>query len=866
MKNRTRYLLVALAAIASATSLAGSSKLTGFKAAAKGSGFEVQILGDNLGKPREIRTQGNKSLVYEFDANLVGKAKREKIGTNGLSYVQSTWFKPRPPKVRVQLRVDPKVKPSISENEDGWLVSWQTTPSRASVVPVESQKATAANNVIIRSIESKPFPNSVPPLEPAPNKPVARQGAPTWATVAEHRERMVSLDFVNTEVVQILKALALQAAVNIVTSPDVKGTLTVSLERVTVNEALDLVTTLAGVRYAKVGKTFVVTASSKFSDAMRQVGGAVDAGLETRVVPIYSGEGNQIKSAILRSTVLDTTEGRIDLVLPSEEVKVEKSENLNPTNGDGKPADPSTKMSIETKSAKEAGKDPYVVVIGPANRLQEIERQVQAVDAQICRALGIAVPSTNSMVRKVYNPRGSKAVDLLKAVAGANLDTNNPHRALLGNVELVATPVNSISEQAIVLYGRESEVNKLSADFAALDANIGSDRGDYLIYEVKFLDPRALREELVVAVPGLVVSIPPASAGNTRIFKPNAAKQMGADQFDENKPQVPSGNQGGQGGGGAAAGASGAAGSANPSGLSQPFQNNEPAAVPMKLVLRGTKEQIDRALNYLTAIDVSPRQVAIELRIMDLSKQDAEKVGIDWSIVTGGSVNLIRMVTGTISQNNGGLDVQIGSGGPSDSRVLATLDSIMTKGNLIARPNIFAFDGRESELFVGDTIRYVESIQSTQNGISVTTGEVSIGVRMALLPRVSANGTITMDLRPQVSTLRGFTPIPGGGQLPQTGNREAQMTVNIKDGETIAIGGLINDAESRTETGIPILKDLPIIGRLFKGTDKQKVRSEVVFFITAKVIDDKNRGNAAEPKRDGQVPPEKAKVNDKIGN
>lgn len=863
MKNRTRTLLVALAALASATSLAGSSKLTGFKAAAKGSGFEVQILGDNLGKPREIRTMGNKSLMYEFDANLVGKPRREKIGSNGLSYVQATWFKPRPPKVRIHLRVDPKVKPSIIENEDGWLVSWQTTPTRASVVPVEGKKATAANNVIIRSIETKPFPSSVPPLEPAPTKPVARQGAPTWATVAEHRERMVSLDFVNTEVVQILKALAMQASVNIVTSPDVKGTLTVSLERVSVNEALDLVTTLAGVRYAKVGKTFVVTASSKFSDAMRQVGGGVDSGLETRVVPIYSGEGNQIKSAILRSTTLDTADGRIDLVLPSEEVKVEKSENLNPTNGDGKQADPSTKMSIETKSAKEAGKDPYVVVIGPANRLQEIERQVQAVDAQICRALGIAVPATNSMIRKVYNPRGSKAVDLLKAVAGANLDANNPHRAMLGNVELVATPVNSISEQAIVLYGRESEVNKLSADFAALDANNGSDRGDYLIYDVKFLDPRALREELVVAVPGLVVSIPPASAGNTRIFKPNAAKQMGADQFDENKPQVGPTNQGNQGGG---ATSGGSAGSSNPTGLAQPFQGNEPAAVPMKLVLRGTKEQIDRALSYLTAIDVSPKQVAIELRIMDLSKQDAEKVGIDWSIVTGGSVNLIRLVTGTINPNNGGLDVQIGSGGANDSRVLATLDSIMTKGNLIARPNLFAFDGRESELFVGDTIRYVESIQSTQNGISVTTGEVSIGVRMALLPRVSANGTITMDLRPQVSTLRGFTPIPGGGQLPQTGNREAQMTVNIKDGETIAIGGLINDSESRTETGIPILKDLPIIGRLFKGTDKQKIRSEVVFFITAKVIDDKNRGNAAEPKRDGQAAPEKAKVNDKIGN
>jgi general secretion pathway protein D len=180
--------------------------------------------------------------------------------------------------------------------------------------------------------------------------------------------------------------------------------------------------------------------------------------------------------------------------------------------------------------------------------------------------------------------------------------------------------------------------------------------------------------------------------------------------------------------------------------------------------------------------------------------------------------------------------------------LLAQLDEIASKRNVIARPNLLAIDGRESELFVGDVVRYVKSIQATQNGVTVIVDEERVGVRLAVFPRVGADGEISLDMRPVLSYLRGFTPVPGGGQIPQTSERMTQATTVIKSGETVALGGLILDQDRKDVRGIPFLKDLPIIGQLFRRTDNGKQRTEVVFFLTAKEVSADNRGDAARPK------------------
>jgi type II secretory pathway component GspD/PulD (secretin) len=442
------------------------------------------------------------------------------------------------------------------------------------------------------------------------------------------------------------------------------------------------------------------------------------------------------------------------------------------------------------------------------------------------------------LVRDTYVLRSDdvKANDLVKAVSATQ-----PNNFL--NVDLYATPAD-FKVQSVVLVGRDSEVKKAEGLLKDLDqSGYGT---EVFMYDVQHADPRSLREALIAQVKGLRVSIAPNSAGNTRVYEQGKAVEQ-AQQKTLASDQTQTG-----GAPAASTDAAAKAGAAGTYDLSQPFQDYEKVAVPMKLVLTGTSEELDSAKAYLSKVDVAAKQVALELRVMEMTKEDAEKIGIDWSVITGSAA--VRTITLDHSIENPSDSATLHIGGRNwGADVTATLDSFANKNNLIARPNLLALDGRESEIFVGDVIRYVKSIQVSQNGTTVITDEVPVGVRLSVMPRIGADSMV-LDLRPEVSFLKGFTDVPGGGQLPQTSLRTAQSTVSIHDGDTIAIGGLIQDQDVFNVSKVPFLGDLPIIGRLFRSTTKDKQRTEVVLFLTAHEVND-HPGNTADPRVAAQQNP-----------
>lgn len=679
-----------------------------------------------------------------------------------------------------------------------------------------------------------------PNLSPVLDSMLSETKKPVAATASANKaKKLVSLDFVNTDVVQILKALAMQSRVNVVTAPEVKGTVTVSLDRVTITQALDLVTTLAGLSYEWMegSNTYIVASKDKIAGMKRTIEGTSTA-MTSRVVPIYSGEGTQIKAAILRSVEAETANGVYEIALPSEETKVEKKTEDKPTNDPTKSGD-NKETKVETKTT--AAKDLYVVVLGSPGRVNEIAQMVRALDEQFCVTLGIKVPTSTAMVRKAYQVRGGSASELAKAVAG---DSKK-----VGTVEISATPAGSKSEQAIVLWGRENEVDELIQTFANLDSpeQLGS---EYLLYDVHYADPRALREAVVSQVPGLRATIPPASAGNPRLFTPGSVRNQAGDMVKDDPAKDPN-NQANTGTAGTDPKVGKETGKVN-EGLSQPFSDVETVGVPMRILLRGTAEQLRDARAYLQAVDIAPKQVALELRVMEMSKEDAQRFGIDWNIFTGGAVSMLRLDQSTINTPRNTGQIHIG-GRNWGADITATLDSIADKQRMIARPNLLAIDGRESEIFVGDIVRYVasKSTNPTTGELNITINEIPVGVRLAVLPRVGGDGSLTMDLRPVVSSITGYLNAGQGVQIPQTSSRIAQSTVQIRSGETIAIGGLIQDSDVRLMSKVPILGDLPIIGRLFQRTENSKQRREVVFFLTAREVTAQDRGNAADP-REGE--------------
>lgn len=807
-------------------------------------GVTIHVQGQGLAKPSMTTSNGGKVMKLVFDAKLVGKNGYTRVRQNGVRYITWGWLDNKPPKIHVNLFLDNPSTLKLTETDKGWAASFGNA-----TVAAKTQTETKAGVTTV-------YPDKVPPIEML--KPNWNGNAPLKASEAlasnnntdsgpaafNWQEARVSLDFSNTDVIQILKALALQANVNIVTSPDVAGKLTVTLEKVSLSEALDFVTTLSGLKYAKIGRTFVVTTAAKFAETVRQISNKAELSSETRVVPIYSGEGTQIKAAVLKAVQTDTVSGQFEILLPSDKVSVQTTQGSAKAESKGEGGGQKTAEAtgegtvLNTKTDETSTqKDQYVVLIGSASRLQEVEAYVRAIDRQIASAMGVDYPSSNAVVRQTYFVRGGLAADLAESI-GAKSNK-------LGNVEVSATPKTSTSRQSIVLTGREDDVKRILASLEQLDAS-DSNESSYIMYDVMFADPRSLREELLVQVPGLRASIPPASAGNPKLYVPGETKQKGTETVGDKGAATSGAAETKQ-----AVSIKGDTGKFE--GLGQPYSSLEDVAYPMRLILRGTEEQIRRAKDILKVLDVAPRQIALELRIMELTRTDAQRVGLDWSLLTGGTLQSIRINQGTgdTAATPGNVSSGLKFAGGGSANVLATLDSIANKNNMIARPNLFAMDGRETELFVGNVIRYIESIQATQNGTTVQVGEVPVGVRFAVMPRIGGDGKITMDIRPVVSSLTGFTPVPGGGNLPQTSVRIAQSSLSMNSGETIALGGLIQESERKNVSGMPILKDIPIIGTFFRRTENAKDRTEVVFFITAKTVNPDDRANAANPKKDG---------------
>ncbi|HSI72010.1 MAG TPA: hypothetical protein VK934_02440 [Fimbriimonas sp.] len=746
-----------LQALCVVTSASAPGKITSVAVNKVGTGVELVVRGEGLSKPKVFPFLNGKMRVVEFAAGMNGRGGKTDVRQGAIRSYNTFWYKSTPPIVRINVRLTNSVDPVLVETDNGWKLGFgvakedlqaklltpdvkndfpDTVPALVLTQPKAEVKVAEDKPVQpeVKKVSKEPFPETVPPLVTL-NKAKATEKDPlALHAPAATSQQAVSIDFVNTDIVQVLKAIAIQSNVNIVTSPDVKGIVTVSLRNVTVDEALKIVTSLGALGYAKVGATFIVAPSDKID-------------------------------AIRRSIT-----------------------------GEAAPTLPQTQ------------KEP------------------------------------DSMVS--YNVKGGKAADLLKAVLGEAKDGR------IGNVTLIGTPAESASLQTIVIRGPRAEAEGMLRIFEQLD-NAVQPNVTTEIYDVRFSDPRSLREDLISAFPGLRASIAPSSMGNPRLYTTN-----------EQANQVRQGFNAGPGqNGGAASNDTGTTGTTTQGnqlqtgianlnereqrGLTLPYSDFEAVSVPMRLVLRGTPDQIAAARAYAARVDTQPKQIALELRVMELTKNDATRIGLDWSILSAGGLVNLRVNQGLGDNPNTAGTVSID--GPRES-VLATLDAVATNRNLIARPNLLALDGRETEVFVGDVIRYIEAIQSTQNGITVQTNEVRVGVRLAVLARAGADNNITMDLRPILSFLRGFTPTPAGGSLPQTSERISQSTAVLKSGETLALGGLIQDIDRNTVSGIPILKDLPIIGALFRRTDKSKDRTEIVFFLTARVVDETTRQDAARPK------------------
>jgi type II secretory pathway component GspD/PulD (secretin) len=267
------------------------------------------------------------------------------------------------------------------------------------------------------------------------------------------------------------------------------------------------------------------------------------------------------------------------------------------------------------------------------------------------------------------------------------------------------------------------------------------------------------------------------------------------------------------------------------------MEANKAKEPPMTLVFQGPAQDVQRALAFAHKVDVPVPQVRIEARVIDLSDRAMRDLGISWGLTQASGVNPAR-TQGIQFNRQGDLSIQFDLI-KNPIQLDATLSAVFTdrRNKLLASPNVAVMDGRYAEIFIGDEIRYVESITQSTTGPSITVGVVKAGIQLNVSPRINpTDNTITLNLHPEVSVVTGFLNAPGGGQLPQIARRYADTTVRVADGDTIVIGGLIREDDIKAVEKVPILGDLPIIGMLFRKTNTQKDKSEIVMMIKVQIL------------------------------
>ena len=301
------------------------------------------------------------------------------------------------------------------------------------------------------------------------------------------------------------------------------------------------------------------------------------------------------------------------------------------------------------------------------------------------------------------------------------------------------------------------------------------------------------------------------------------------------------------------------------------------------LIVTDTPEGIAAAERLIADLDIRPQQVLIEAKIVEVSLNKSMDLGIQWeysnaNMTSGGTTNMVggrlvttgnaatglaspgfvgtmkdpvsgsleQIVTRSATAGERGTGVTLPNTQPNSAGfsfgfinntdlLTATLSALSTEGKtkVLSAPRIITLNNKEARIQVGtklpfSTVTLGQSGVSTQNITFVDTG-----IMLDVTPVINADNRVRLHVKPEVS-LPGITTAAG----PQINTRNADTEVIIRDGETLVIGGLIDEQTQQSINKVPLLGDIPVLGMFFRNSFDQKNRTELLIFLTPRIVRD----------------------------
>ncbi len=274
------------------------------------------------------------------------------------------------------------------------------------------------------------------------------------------------------------------------------------------------------------------------------------------------------------------------------------------------------------------------------------------------------------------------------------------------------------------------------------------------------------------------------------------------------------------------------------------------------ITINGTPNQLLRAQSYINDLQKSlKKQVIINVSIIAVSLDASHSSGINWQNFSIGFNSQNASGTNSLisfqNTNNGNAFVK-----NLGFNVGLNLDFVMNflsqngKTKVLSSPKLVALNNQQAIISVGDTINYQvkESSKSTDSGTTVSeiynNYSIFIGILLNILPEISDDGKIMLRINPSLSNFK--YPQDNRRQdaprviAPDTVQKKLSTVVQMENNQTLVLGGLISRAESIDENSVNMLSQIPLLGRLFQGSNQNQNATEIVFIITPLIIDNTN--------------------------
>jgi type IV pilus assembly protein PilQ len=263
-----------------------------------------------------------------------------------------------------------------------------------------------------------------------------------------------------------------------------------------------------------------------------------------------------------------------------------------------------------------------------------------------------------------------------------------------------------------------------------------------------------------------------------------------------------------------------------------------------RVIVTDNEERLEKMHDLLKALDMPERQVMIEARIVEASSTFTRDLGVNWGLhfqddtasVLGirradvglGGITTPPPVAGVGASAGGSAGISFGTLS-SDIQLNLRLSAAATIGQVkvISTPKIITLNNKAAKISQGQSIPY-----STVSAEGTKTEFVEAALTLEVTPHVASDGTISMKIKATNNSAGQST----GDGPPPINKKEATTEVQVMSGETTVIGGIYQDSDSENDSGMPWMQDIPLFGWLFKSNSKQKTKTELLIFITPKIV------------------------------